>query len=69
MDIEKIKKIRSLTGCPIWAIVKCLEIAQEDEDIAIRMLERIYAWYYNLGDHPDQCLKEKEEALRRGELI
>ena len=69
MDIEKIKKIRSLTGCPIWAIVKCLEIARDNQDEAITMLERIYAWYYNLGDHPNQYLKRKEEALRRGELI
>ena len=69
MDIEKIKKIRSLTGCPYWAIVKSLEITRGDQDEAITILEHVYAWYYNLGDHPDQYLKEKEKALRRGELI
>ena len=64
IELEKIRKIRSSTGCPIWAIVKCLKLERWCEDEAVKRLEKIYAWYYNIGDHPELTLKQKEKELR-----
>ena len=62
-ELEKIQRIRFETGCPYWAIKKCLELEHGCEEKAIKKLEKIYAWYYNLGDNPDLYVKRKEEAL------
>lgn len=68
-QLEKIKRIRYETGCPYWAIKECLELEHGCEDKAIKRLEKIYAWYYNLGDNPDLCVKRKEEALRAETIV
>lgn len=61
--IEQIKKIRAQTGCPYWAIYKCLEMYDGDEEKAVSKLESIYAWYHIAGDNPDKTLRNNEAML------
>ncbi len=63
MNLAKIKMIREQTGCPFWAIIKCLEMENGCVSEAIKRLEKIYSWYYNMGDNPNLTVKQKEEAL------